>query len=247
MTRLLLVEDEPGIHEPLTRFLRGEGFDVTVATTAAAARASFVSHPDLVILDWMLPDGQGQDLLTAWRAAEDTTPIIMLTARAELIDKVLGLELGADDYVTKPFEPRELLARIKARLRASEASPAQRKVLAHAGVEIDDLERRVRFHGAVIEMTKMEYDLLKIFVENAGKVFSRDELLNVVWGFDAYPTTRTVDTHVLQLRQKLAPELLETVRGIGYRMSRAADTPLTTQKAMQSNLKVTLLERRPFR
>jgi len=238
-----LVEDEPGIHEPLARFLRGEGYDVEIATTAAAARAAFAAGPDLVILDWMLPDGQGKDLLAAWRTAQATTPVIMLTARAELIDKVLGLELGADDYVTKPFEPRELLARVKVRLRA----PAQRKTLAHGGVEIDDVERRVRFHGNVVEMTKMEFDLLNIFVENAGKVFSRDELLNVVWGFDAYPTTRTVDTHVLQLRQKLAPELFETVRGIGYRMSRTPDAPLTTIAETQGTMRVTLLERRPFR
>jgi DNA-binding response OmpR family regulator len=225
--RILLVEDEPGIASQLERLLVTEGYAVAVAFDAAAARAATATAttaPDLVILDWMLPDGQGIDLLRAWRGAGRQWPVIFLTARDELIDKVLGLELGADDYMTKPFEPRELLARIKARLRAPAPAGAAeaRRVVAAAGIEIDDETRVVTYLGRAVELTKMEYALLHLLVESPNKVFSRDELLDKVWGFESYPTTRTVDTHVLQLRQKLAPELVETVRGVGYRL-RAKD------------------------
>jgi DNA-binding response OmpR family regulator len=218
--RILLVEDEPGIAEPLAALLRSEGFSVNaVGTSAAAFAAAAAETPDLVLLDWMLPDDPGVDLLKRWRQAQHAFPVIMLTARHELIDKVVGLELGADDYVTKPFEPRELVARIRARLRGAGSSAAVTPtLLAHAGIELAVETHTVRYDGRAVELTRMEYALLKLFLEHVGKVFTRDEILNKVWGFDAYPTTRTVDTHVLQLRQKLAPELFETVRGIGYRM-----------------------------
>ena len=220
--RLLLVEDERGIVETLSRVLAADGYAVDVAANLRDARAAVAAAaPDLVLLDWTLPDGAGIELLRAWRQDGRATPVIMLTARAELIDKVLGLELGADDYVTKPFEPRELLARIKARLRIARSIPAETKRLAHAGIEMDDEAHAVTWQGAPVELTRMEYALLKLFLENAGKVFSRDEILNRVWGFDAYPTTRTVDTHMLQLRQKLAPDLFETVRGVGYRLTKS--------------------------
>lgn len=218
--RILLVEDEVGIAEPLMRLLAGEGYAATWAASCLHARreAAF----DLVILDWALPDGQGIDLLKEWRAKGRKTPVIFLTARHELVDKVLGFEMGADDYLTKPFEPRELLVRIKARLRSpTDVSPS--RVVKRGNVVLDEDQHLVTYRGAVVEMTRMEFQLLKLFLVNAGRVFSRDEILNQVWGFEAFPTTRTVDTHVLQLRQKLAPDLIETVRGVGYRLATTKD------------------------
>jgi DNA-binding response OmpR family regulator len=214
---ILLVEDEPSIAEPLARFLAAEGFPTAVAPTVQAAAAAVeAAAPRLVVLDWSLPDGSGIDLLRAWRAARRDFPVIMLTARHELIDRVLGLELGADDYVVKPFEARELLARIRARLRG--AAPRPEPALAAAGLELNPVTREARFKGRLLELTKMEYALLKLMLENAGKVFSREELLGSVWGYEAFITTRTIDTHILQLRHKTDPELFETVRGVGYRL-----------------------------
>ncbi len=217
--RILLVEDEQAIAQPLERLLAAEGYQILAASTAALARRMMGERPDLVILDWMLPDGQGIDLLKSWRDDALSLPIIFLTARHELVDKVLGFEFGADDYLTKPFEPRELLARIKARLRTSPLA-APSKQLTYDDLAMDLDAHQVTYREAEVELTRMEFALLKLFLENAGKVFSRDEILNLVWGFDAYPTTRTVDTHVLQLRNKLKPEYFETVRGVGYRLAR---------------------------
>ena len=218
--RILLVEDEASIRDPLAEHLRREGFVVSPCEAVATAVALFAGH-DLAIVDWMLPDGQGVDLLRVWRGQRMTQPVIFLTARADLIDKIVALELGADDYVTKPFEPRELVARIKVRLRAAHpagiAYEVSRGLFSEAGISLDSRARAATFNGIPIDLTRMEFDLLAQFLANPGVVFSRDELLNKVWGYDSYPTTRTVDTHVLQLRQKTAPELFETVRGIGYR------------------------------
>ncbi len=224
--RILLVEDERAIAQPLERLLVQEGYAVSHAATAAAAAQRIGDEPDLVILDWMLPDGQGIDLLKTWRKAGRGVPVIFLTARHELVDKVLGFEFGADDYLTKPFEPRELLARIKARLRTTQKGAAPRTLTYHDLVM--DLEAHRVVHGALeVDLPRMEFALLRLFLENVGKVFSRDEILNLVWGFEAYPTTRTVDTHVLQLRTKLKPEFFETVRGVGYRMARSVAQDLT--------------------
>jgi DNA-binding response OmpR family regulator len=144
----------------------------------------------------------------------------MVTARADVIDRVLGLEIGADDYVTKPVEPRELLARIKARLRgAAKDARAERIVEAHA-IRVDLDAREVTFRGQPVTLTKMELELLLVLLKNPGRVFSREELLNQVWSFERAPTTRTVDTHVAVLRSKLAAELFESVRGVGYRLVR---------------------------
>lgn len=218
MNHILLVEDEASVAEPLGALLRSEGYAVEVAPTAAAATRAIAGDPDLVLLDWMLPDGQGIDLLRRWRGEGRTLPVIVLTARSELLDKVLGLELGADDYVTKPFEPRELLARIRARLRRRD-EPAP-PLLRHLGLELDPSTRIARFEGQELELTRLEHDLLALFLRSPGRVFTRDEILNQVWGYERFPTTRTVDTHVLQLRQKTRPELIESVRGVGYRLVR---------------------------
>jgi DNA-binding response OmpR family regulator len=139
----------------------------------------------------------------------------MLTARVEVVDRIVGLESGANDYLTKPFEPRELVARI--RVQAREQRPAPAKQVSGGGVTLDLASRESSYLGRRVELARMEFELLKLLLENPGRVFTREELLNQVWGFDAFPTTRTVDTHVLQLRQKLEPELIETVRGVGYR------------------------------
>ncbi len=215
---ILLVEDEPNVAEALCRFLTAEGLLVRPAVDAAGAEREVQAQmPELVLLDWALPDRPGIELLRGWRERGLKFPVIMLTARAELIDKVLGLELGADDYVTKPFEPRELLARIRARLRSA-SEPARTSLTAASGaLVIDTAAHEVRWRGVLVELTRMEFGLLRLLVEERNKVFSRDELLNRVWGFEAFPTTRTVDTHMLQLRQKLAAEIFETVRGVGYR------------------------------
>jgi DNA-binding response OmpR family regulator len=218
--KILLVEDELNIATSLMQFLSAEGFRVSVVNSVHAAN-QIGTDWDLCLLDWMLPDGQGVDLLRAWRSCGIGAPIIFLTAKADVIDKVLGLELGADDYLTKPFEPRELLARIHARLRQTNKQPRAQdtnvECIVAGALVIDRSSMRVTYKETAISLTKMEFELLKFFIENTGKVFSRDEILDMVWGYESYPTTRTVDTHVLQLRQKLDADLIETMRGVGYR------------------------------
>ncbi len=216
MTRLLLVEDDPNLKESLANFLRYEGFEVFLASSLAQARTLLNENPRLVVLDWMLTDGQGVELLKEWRDSGKTVPVILLTARTELIDKVLGLELGANDYVTKPFEPRELLARIRVQLRQPLTEPAS-EILQGAGVTVCLKTREAKYLGKPVALKKMEFELLRVFLENPEKVFSRDELLNTVWGYENYPTSRTIDTHVLALRQKFGESAFETIRGIGYR------------------------------
>jgi DNA-binding response OmpR family regulator len=222
---ILLVEDELHIRTPLAEQLAREGYAVTAVGTAKDARSAMAKGaPDLVVLDWMLPDGQGIDLLAAWRREGVTVPVIVLSARAELVDKVLGLEMGADDYVTKPFEPRELASRVRARLRAlvglREGERHDRLALGEVAITVSTHE--VHFRGRAVTLTRMEFALLRVLMERPGRVFTRQELLNDVWGYDSTPTTRTVDTHVLQLRNKLEPSLIESVRGVGYRVKAPA-------------------------
>jgi DNA-binding response OmpR family regulator len=217
--RLLLVEDEENIRTSLHQYLEKEGYEVILSETLKQARLGLENDPDLVILDWMLPDGDGIELLKEWRKLDIAVPVILLTAKAETIDKVLGLELGANDYLTKPFEPRELLARIRVQLRSAPSQQnGKSSRLEYKAISMDLKTRETRFEGRSVVLTKMEFELLKLFVENPNQVFSRDELLNRVWGYDQFPTTRTVDTHILQLRQKLNEDLFETIRGIGYRL-----------------------------
>jgi DNA-binding response OmpR family regulator len=228
VTTILVVEDEPQVAASLRDLLEREGYIVRVAGSIAQARSELApgapggATVDAMLLDWRLPDGEGIDLLKELRKTSDL-PVLMVTARVEVIDRVLGLEIGADDYVTKPVEPRELLARLKARLRTRprpSVSPAPARVLEGAGVRIDLDTREVTFEGRAIPTTRMEFGLLALLVEDPGRVFSREELLNRVWGYDRTPTTRTVDTHVVQLRTKLRADLIESVRGIGYRLHR---------------------------
>ena len=170
----------------------------------------------------MLPDGQGIEILRDLQREENRIPTIMLTARSDLIDKVLGLEMGSDDYITKPFELRELVARIRVQLRnksdslVSTDNRTNSSLIVVHGISMNLASMQVEYENQIIQLTKMEYSLLKMFLESPGQVFSRDELLDQVWGL-RYPTTRTVDMHVKQLRQKFNTELFETVHGTGYR------------------------------
>jgi DNA-binding response OmpR family regulator len=218
MFDLLLIEDDPNLGVSLKNYLEGEGYTLALVTTLKEATEADLKKYKVIILDWMLPDGQGLDFLKKIRQSFVPNPVIMLTARAELIDKVIALESGANDYLTKPFEPRELVARIRVQLR--EKIPSAKNV--SEKIEIGDLiidknKREAAFFGKRIELTKLEYDLLVLMAESPGKPFSREELLNKIWGYESYPTTRTVDTHILQLRQKTSDDYLETIRGIGYR------------------------------
>jgi len=221
MNTVLVVEDDLQVTAALRDLLEREGYAVRVAGSIAEARAALDPSIDAMLLDWRLPDGEGIDLLKELRKTSDL-PVLMVTARVEVIDRVLGLEIGADDYVTKPVEPRELLARLKARLRprqrAAAAAPA--RIIERCGVRIDRDTREVTFEDRLVPMTKMELGLLALLLEHPGRVFSREELLNQVWGYERTPTTRTVDTHVVQLRTKLRADLVESVRGIGYRLRR---------------------------
>jgi DNA-binding response OmpR family regulator len=216
VTRVLLVEDDAALAKSLENYLQREGFEIAVAATLKAASAALPA--DVVVLDWMLPDGQGIDWLKALRNRGDPVRVLMLTARAEVIDRVVGLETGANDYLTKPFEPRELVARI--RVQARENRGAQPERLSCGEISIELSAREVTFRGRAVALSKMEFQLLELLVRNPGRVFTREELLNQVWGFESFPTTRTVDTHVLQLRQKFSADLLETVRGVGYRLKK---------------------------
>jgi len=228
MARILIIEDHENLRESLAECIEKEGYEVDVADNLKTAAEKMLREPDLVILDWMLPDGQGIDFLTGLRKRSDKTPVIFLTARAELVDKVLGLEMGANDYMTKPFEPRELLARIRVRLREKlpDQSDQCLPLIESAGtlnvgsLSIDRIRHKVSFRGLDIDLVKKEFDLLVLLAENPDKVFSRYEILNKVWGYEVFPTTRTVDTHVMLLRQKTHENLIETVRSVGYRLKR---------------------------
>lgn len=224
---ILLVEDEEGLILTLTDRLRNEGFEVTSANDGekgfdAAAAGKF----DLIILDVMLPKKNGYDVCRDLRQRGITTPILMLTAKGETIDKVLGLKLGADDYLTKPFEVIELLARVEALLRRSpnsiEAVPNGAFRFGDIGVDFKRAE--VTKGDQRVDLSAMEFRLLQFFIENRGSVHSRDDLLDAVWGYDAMPTTRTVDVHVAWLRQKLEenprhPQFIQTVHGFGYKFT----------------------------
>jgi len=212
MTHILLVEDDHTLARPLIATLEREGFTVDHAPTAGAAEAR-VGAADLVLLDWRLPDEPGVDLLRRWRSAGVAVPVLLVSARSELVDRVVGLELGADDYIVKPFESAELIARIRARLR-THGSPTTTRVGAFT---IDETTRTIRFQGAPVDLTRMEYALLRFGLANPHTVFGRDELLTAVWGYAPRVASRTVDTHVRQLRQKVSAEVIETVRGVGYR------------------------------
>jgi DNA-binding response OmpR family regulator len=220
--RILVVEDDPAVQKALKRLFEAEGFTVEVQANGHAALESFHSAPPaVVILDLRLPKLSGSDVCKAIKAQAPTTPIVVLSATSDVSDKVLLLELGADDYVTKPFSPRELLARVRAALRhASRTAKVDR--ITFDGIAIDLRKMEVQRDGKVVVLTAQEFKTLQFLVQNADRVISRDELLNEVWGYQNYPSTRTVDNHILKLRQKLerdpaSPVHFRTVHGMGYK------------------------------
>lgn len=216
--RILIVEDEPAISDNIQFVLQGEGFEpVRVGTGAAALPVLRDGRVDLVVLDVGLPDVNGFELLKQIRRTH-ATPVIMLTARTSELDRVLGLEIGADDYVAKPFSPRELAARVKAvlrRARPPEAAPA------NAAFVVNDSKRQIAFFGAALELSRTEYDILKCFIERRGHVFSREQLMSLVWEQPETSLDRTVDVHIKNIRAKLRAvradlEPIVTHRGSGY-------------------------------
>jgi len=216
---VLVVEDERHIADLLRLYLSREGFTVQVETDGPAAHAAVRSvRPVAVVLDIGLPTMDGTEVCRRMRAAGDWTPVLFLTARDDEVDRLLGLELGADDYVTKPFSPREVVARVKAVLRRAAGSPEQQQQpLVVGAVEVDRVRRRVTVAGREVTLTSTEFDLLAMLLRRPGRVFSREELLSEVWGYSAKAGTRTVDVHVAQVRAKLGEgSPLRTVRGVGY-------------------------------
>jgi two-component system alkaline phosphatase synthesis response regulator PhoP len=221
MARILIVEDEPDIALGLEDDLKAEGYEVEVLRDGeAACRRARESAWDLILLDVMLPGKDGFEVCRDLRRAGLRTPIIMLTAKVQEAEKILGLELGADDYVTKPFSPRELRARIKAALRRREVDACE--VYRFGDVEVDFSRGEVRREARPVEMTPMEFKLMTVFVRRRGRVLSRAQLIDEAWGNGVFVTDRVVDTHIVNLRRKLErqpsePRYLLSVRGLGYR------------------------------
>jgi phosphate regulon transcriptional regulator PhoB len=221
--RILLVEDEQSVADAVAYSLEREGFSVTVARDGKAALDSFeAASPDLVVLDLMLPEITGWDLLRALRRKQNV-PVIMLTARAEETDRVAGLEMGADDYITKPFSMRELVARVRAVLRRASAEEQGREpVLEIGGIRLDLDRHEVSVGEQAIELAPKEFDLLAYLMRHAGRIRTREQILGAVWGDDTYIDHRTVDVHMRWLRTKIEddptnPQRLVTVRGVGYK------------------------------
>ena len=226
---VLLVEDEISIAEPFARALEREGFNPVLAPTAAAARALFASRrPSIVLLDLTLPDGDGRELCREWRR-ESQVPIIMLTARGTETDRVVGLELGADDYVVKPFSSAEVAARIRAVLRRAVPDRAvQQERVAIGGLAIDPATRSVTLDGEELALTRKEFDLLARLARDPGMVVSREDIMTDVWDENWFGSTKTLDVHIGFLRRKLrddaaAPRYLRTVRGVGFRLAAPED------------------------
>lgn len=222
--RILLVEDEPGLVLTLTDRLKAEGYQTTTASDFPKARTIAAEQSfELIIMDVMLPGGSGLDLCRDLRSDGLKTPILFLTARAELTDKVVGLKLGGDDYLTKPFEMLELLARVEALVRrGSTGSTTDRDRVTFGNIEVDLRSAEVSREGVAVELSALEFKLMRYFIEHRGAVLSREELLREVWGYEQTPHSRTVDVHVSGLRQKIEtkpshPDYIVTVHGLGYK------------------------------
>lgn len=221
--RILVVDDEPDILELVSFHLEQAGYAVETAKSGSQALDSLRrSPPSLLVLDVMLPDLSGTELLRVLRqeAATRQLPVILLTARSEEVDRVVGFEIGADDYVPKPFSPRELVLRVRAILRRRGEGEGSAEVLEIGGLRLDAGRHRCDVEGAEVELTAKEFGLLEVLMTRAGRVFSRELLLQRVWGDGVHVTPRTVDTHVKRLREKLGPagDCISTVRGVGYRL-----------------------------
>jgi two-component system alkaline phosphatase synthesis response regulator PhoP len=221
MTKILVIDDEPSIINLVTAYLKPEGYEVYTASDGnAGLKSARAFKPDLIILDLMLPGMDGIELLSILRRESDVY-VIMLTARTDETDKIVGLSVGADDYVTKPFSPRELVARVKAalrRIKTGTGSGIERSVLSFKHVLIDINAHTVSVDDVPIELTSIEFDLLRALAENRGRVLSREQLLEKIWGAEYFGEMRVVDVHLGHVRQKLGNEaLIATVRGVGYR------------------------------
>lgn len=220
--KVLIVDDEPNIVQLAKLYLERDNFQVESVGDGLQALNAIRQHaPDLVVLDVMLPGLDGFQICRRLRAEGNQTPIIMVTARDEDIDKILGLELGADDYLTKPFNPREFVARVRAVLRRGAPQAGSQQTPIRIGdLEIDLAGREVYVNGELVELRTQEFEVLKVLAENKGIVLSREQLLNKAWGYDFYGQTRTVDVHIAQIRRKLAISQvqIETVMGIGYKL-----------------------------
>jgi DNA-binding response OmpR family regulator len=222
MNSILVIEDDANIQRVLERMFSAEHYDVKTTSEGKQGWEAFASSsPDAVILDLMLPGMSGRELCRSIKESSPETPVVVLSAIADVADKVLLLELGADDYVTKPFSPRELLARVQAAIRRARRIRA-RPTVTFGDVQVDFARMQATRKGAPVVLTAHEFKLLRFFIENAERVLTREELLNEVWGYTSYPSTRTVDNQVLKLRQKLEPNPAEpmhfcTVHGAGYR------------------------------
>ena len=224
MTKVLLAEDDPAISDPLARALRREGYDVDVRTDGESALAAALGDPDLLVLDLGLPKIDGLEVCRRLRAEGSTVPVLVLTARADEVDTVVGLDAGADDYVTKPFRLAELLARARALLRRGVVELP----VAEALVKIDPEGRRVFLRGQEVQLTGKEFELLKVLVANEGKVVSREKLMRDVWDSAWYGSTKTLDMHISVLRRKLGddashPSYITTIRGVGFRFDAPED------------------------
>lgn len=222
-SKILIVEDEPAMVAGLRDNFEYEGYEVISAGDGVTGlERALTDSPDLVVLDVMMPRMSGLDVCKQLKAKRPAVPIIMLTARGQEIDKVVGLELGADDYVTKPFSIRELMARVKAVLRRSGTSAPAPDIYRFSDVEVNIRSNEVRRNGELVDLSSKEFALLEYFIAHPVETLSRDRLLDAVWGYENYPNTRTVDTHIVHLRQKLEPNPEEprfilTVHGSGYK------------------------------
>ena len=218
-----IIEDEPAVRSSLVMNLELEGYKVIQAEDGEVGVALVKEkHPDIIILDVMMPKKSGLDVCKELRSAGDSTPIILLTAKNEEVDKVLGLELGADDYLAKPFGMRELLARVKALLRRAKPAKQVEDKIVLGNLVVDFRAYKAERDNMPIELSAREYRLLKFLISKKGLVVTRDELLDQVWGYNSYPSTRTVDNHIAKLRQKLEPDAIkpqyiQTVHGVGYK------------------------------
>jgi len=233
MQKVLLIEDDRRIHKTLKLLFESEGYSLEVAVDGASGLEAFRStKPSLVILDLKLPDMSGRDILRQIKREVAAQPVIILSALSEEVDKVLLLELGADDYVTKPFSPKELLARVRAVARRAENAPPS-EGFSFGDVVVDFAKMEVTRDQKPVTLTAHEFKTLKYFIQNPERVLSRDELLNQVWGYECYPSTRTVDNHILRLRQKLEkdpvnPAHFRTVHKVGYKFVPFLKSPEST-------------------
>jgi DNA-binding response OmpR family regulator len=226
MTTVLIIEDDPAILRGLADNLRFEGYEaITASDGETGYRLQLERNPDLILLDLMLPRMNGLEFCRKLRGAGIQTPVLMLTARSEESDRVLGLDLGADDYMAKPFSVRELMARVRALLRRSQPGSALPDTLKFGEAGIDFRSYEAHRNGKPLEMTRKEFAILRYLASRAGEVVTRDDLLNHIWGFEQFPSTRTVDNHIAGLRAKLEhdasqPEYIRTVHGVGYKFVR---------------------------